>query len=96
MNNVIGWPQEPVEARLARWFEDGDTTVCVFENKDLGSRDIGRRIALPYTKLAAEGMAIGTSRAPDGSYGLGWRYLLVARAHNPAEVLAALDRKEPT
>ena len=87
----IGGREETTEQRLARWFADGDTTVCVFENKDLGHRDLGRRIALPYSKADAEAMAIGTSRAPDSPHaGIGWRYILVGRAHSPEEVDALL------
>ena len=83
----IGGRNETTEQRLARWFADGDTTVCVFENKDLGHSQVGRRIALPYSKADAEAMAIGTSRAPDiTSVGLGWRYILVGRARTPEEV----------
>ena len=89
----IGGRNETTEQRLARWFADGDTVVCVFENKDLGHYDIGRRIALPYTKAIAESVAIGTSRAPDSDVGLGWRYILVGRAHSPEEVTALLDRE---
>ncbi len=91
---IGGNVEESPAARFERWFADGDTTACVFENKDLGHRDIGRRIVLPYTKEAAAGMAIGTSRAPDmAAIGLGWRYVLVARCTTPAEALAALGNE---
>lgn len=92
MNHGGSNPMESCEERFARWFADGDTTACVFENKDLGHPQIGRRVAFPYTKANAEAMAIGTSRAPDSSlYGLGWRYILVARCNTVEEAMAALD-----
>ena len=48
-----------------------------YENQDLGSGDAGRLVFL----RCGEGCTHATPppRAPDGSYGLGWRYLLVGQ-----------------
>lgn len=77
-----------------RWFQDEDTVVGVFECADLSSSSIGHRFALSFTKDQESKMEIGKSRAPDGSWGLGWRYILVAIAHSPKEAMEALSEKE--
>jgi len=84
---------------FARWLEDGDTAIGVFENKDLGSLDVGRRVCFAYGKsvLAGEGK-VGVLHAPDhASIGLGWRYILVVVAHDVETALLALAAgEEPT
>ena len=55
-----------------RWLTRGDG-VGVFTNADLGHYDLGRMVFVP---VAAESVEIGTTRAPDGPHGLGWRYVL--------------------
>ena len=92
MNSINGNTQEPASTRIARWLADGATTVCVFENKDLGSRNVGHRFAAPYAKADAEAMAIGASRGPDTSFGLGWRYILIGRGNTVEEVERLMDK----
>jgi hypothetical protein len=82
--------EETVAQTFDRWLADGMTWIGVFENHDLGHRDRGRRVALPYD--AAQPIPqVGVTRAPDHpSIGLGWRYILVAVCHSTPEALAAL------
>jgi len=91
---------ETVEQTFARWLEDGDTAIGVFENMELGHHDLGRRVAFPYAKaqlddLGDDNPAIGILQAPDhASIGLGWRYRLVAVALDVETALLALAAGE--
>lgn len=76
----------PLRAKIEEWFADPDTAVCVFENRDLGHRDLGARCALPFTLADAARMEIGVSRAPDTKTMIGWRWVLVGKYE--------VDRKE--
>jgi hypothetical protein len=89
-------PNETVAETYTRWLSDGETWIGVFENQDLGHRDMGRRIAIPYDRAQWEKAAIGKDRAPDhGSIGLGWRYVLIAKCKTVEEAETAMaDRKE--
>ena len=40
-------PETPTET-FARWLSDGQTWIGVFENRDPGHPDMGRRIAMPF------------------------------------------------
>lgn len=82
---------------IDRWLADPDTWVGVFENADLGHRDIGLRCAFPFALSdgSFEKAEIGKTRAPDGrTIGLGWRYILVAKCRTTDEVLAAMKPQE--
>jgi hypothetical protein len=88
-------PNETPEQTFERWLSDGTTWIACFENHDLGHRDIGRRICIPYDDSQFEGGVVGSTRAPDrADIGLGWRYLLQAKVRTVAEAIAFLDRKE--
>lgn len=89
-------PQKPIhpetmEQTFQRWLSDGTTWIAIFENHDLAHLDLGRRIAFPYDVAQEEGATIGVTRSPDhASIGVGWRYLLVARAHTVHEAVNAM------
>jgi len=75
---------------FSRWLADGSTWIGVFHNHDLGHRDVGRRIAIPFDTATEVPLH---STAPDHltrktGLGPGWRYLLVAKADT---VDAAID-----
>ncbi len=55
------------------WIDAG-FGVAVYENKDLSSRDVGVLVFLRFGKGAT--FADPPKHAPDGSWGLGWRYQL--------------------
>jgi hypothetical protein len=80
--------------RCGDWLAHG-WAIAVFENHDLGSRDVGRRFALPFSKADCDAMEIGTSRAPDTPQGLGWRYVLAAKPATADEAVRAIFRDEP-
>lgn len=82
---------EELEQTLARWFADPDTWVGVFENKDLSSSRPGHRVGFAFPRAQFEQAKLGETRAPDHKeIGLGWRYLLVAKAENADDALRAL------
>jgi len=58
---------------MQKWVDRGDR-IGVFRNADLGHYDLGRRVFLPIN--AATVVTVGQTKAPDGSYGMGWRYIL--------------------
>lgn len=58
-----------------KWLKRGDS-IGVFQNMALDSASCGHRIFLPITPDEAASYKVGQTRAPDGSYGMGWRYLL--------------------
>jgi hypothetical protein len=75
---------------VARWLNIG-TTVGVFQNKDLGHPDIGRKVAMPFDYDEFQTAEIGTTRCPDNpTVGLGWRYILVAKCDTLQEVVDAM------
>ena len=83
--------QNAIAAREAagRWLATG-WAIAVFENHDLGSMNVGHRFALPFDQADVAKMEIGKSRAPDGPYGMGWRYLLVAKPATADELIDAM------
>ena len=84
---------ETAQETFARWFKDSDTVVGVFENRDLGHVDLGRRIAFPYRKGQGGALldGVGKLQAPDSSQGLGWRYLLTEVAFTADAAEAAMQ-----
>lgn len=65
------------EAKFKNWLERGDG-VGVFENSDLGHADMGNLVFTPVTPAEEKTVRVGQTALPDGSYGMGWRYLLRA------------------
>ena len=75
-------------AQFARMLSDPDTVIVCFENRDLTSRGAGDRVSFPYTTEVAAQIVLGHSQAPDHpNYGLGWRYLAVAKSTTVDEAL---------
>ena len=68
---------ETVIEQLTRLVDDGDL-VGIYENKDLGHPDVGRRIAFVYNGPVICFAKIGETKCHDGEHGLGWRYILIA------------------
>jgi hypothetical protein len=88
-------PNETPAETFERWLADGSTWIACFENQDLGHRDVGRRICIPYDDAQYEGGQLGITRAPDrADIGLGWRYILKAKVRTAERAAAFLDRKE--
>ena len=86
---------ESVEQVFTRWLADGQTWIGVFENHDLGHRDLGRRVAFSFDVSQLHTVTLQQTRCVDHpSIGLGWRYLLVAQCHTVQDALRAL-RGEP-
>lgn len=75
---------------LLRWFKDPDTWVGVYQNKDLTSPDVGRRIAYSFSVRDLDKVAIG-SAAPDTKFCIGWRYRLIQKCGSYQEVLDCLN-----
>lgn len=94
MRNSNAISQEQRET-LLRWFADPDTWVGVYENKDLTSPEVGRRIGYPYSLEAYDKAKVGDV-APDTKFAPGWQYCLVAKCQTYREVLEALDLYDGT
>lgn len=62
------------ENQLAVMRERGGTWAC-YENKALDSADAGRCIYIKYGEDCT--FKVPPTPAPDGPYGLGWKYILV-------------------
>lgn len=76
-------PNETTNETFTRWVSDGATFIGIFENQDLGSREVGRRFAMPFDASLDEKAVVGVTRAPDTKqHGLGWRYLLIEKTRN--------------
>jgi len=67
---------EGAEALFRKWVGRGDL-ILAYENKDMGHPNLGHRIFMPCDAAQRDKVRIGI-QAPDGSYGLGWRYRLIA------------------
>jgi hypothetical protein len=61
--------------KFKEWVERGDA-IAVFQNADLSHRNLGHRVFLPLDPEEQGKVEVGSTRAPDGLHGLGWRYLL--------------------
>lgn len=61
--------------KFERWLRE-DCAVGVFANHDLGSTTCGHMIFLQLDSEDLKKCVAGKTRAPDGTYGPGWRYLL--------------------
>ena len=79
--------REAALQKVRGWLEDGRTWVGGFENADLLHRDLGHRILVPYDDANWEYGVIGKTTAPDGKYGLGWRYLLDLKTRDAVEAV---------
>lgn len=86
--------EETVLEKMRRWVADATTIIGVFENQDLGHPEGGKRIALPFATSQAAALVVNKTQAPDGRYGLGWRYVLVAATIDPLLAYAALQYAE--
>jgi len=81
---------ETVEQAFTRWLADGETWIGIFEDADLDSVALARRIAFPYAMDQFAVAVVDVTRAPDtASNGPGWRYVLVAKCRTVKEALAA-------
>ena len=85
-----------LKTQVDRWFADGDTWAGLFENQDLGHRDVGQRCAFPFSASdgSFEKAEVGKTRAQDGrTIGLGWRYILKGKTKTAQKVLDWLEHK---
>ena len=75
MADTIAVTASGARAIFARWLARGDA-IAVFSNHDLGHPQVGHTLFLPLDAEERGRVEIGRTRAPDGTHGLGWRYLL--------------------
>lgn len=75
--------------KLNQWLSDGQAWVGVFENHDLGSPDVGRRVAMAFDIAQFDVATLGM-RAPDTRTLIGWRYGLVAKCKTVEEALTEM------
>ncbi|HQR20092.1 MAG TPA: hypothetical protein PKV98_04455 [Burkholderiaceae bacterium] len=93
MNGRATEMRQDAEERAADWLAHG-WAIGVFENKDLGSRNVGARFALPFAPEQLANAKVGEARAPDSAHGLGWRYILVAKPTTVADTINAVFTNE--
>jgi len=81
-----------MDATIDRWFTDPDPGdwVGVFENQDMGHPDLGMKFGMLYGADQDDKATIMKTHAPDTTFGLGWRYLLVAKCHTADEAKEAM------
>jgi hypothetical protein len=80
---------------IDRWFENADPGdwVGVFENNDLGHRDLGTKMGLLYDQSEWDKAVVGKTIGPDtAEFGLGWRYILIAKSESAAGAKCAMRR----
>lgn len=73
--------KENARREIEALLSDGETVIAVYENHDLGHPLVGRRIVWPFSRNQGDLLKLG-SQAPDGSYGLGWRWRLIEKTEN--------------
>lgn len=86
-------PKETQRQQIERWLADGETWVGVFENHDLGSHNVGDRIAIPFDIKQIELAHVGRMHAPELARKFGhipWQMVLVTKCKTADEVEAAL------
>jgi hypothetical protein len=66
---------EGAKQKFEQWLKRGDG-IGWFQNVDLGHPGLGLNVFMPITKEEEEKCEVGRTKAPDGAYGLGWRFLL--------------------
>ena len=74
-----------------RWLADGQSWIGVFENKALDSGDVGKRVAFVYDIADMDKAEVGKLRAPDSNVGVGWKYILIAKATTVDQALALMS-----
>ena len=83
---------ETLEQKFTRLLADGTSWIGVFQNQDLGHSRIGECIAFAFDTSQLEAAKIGSTRAPDhANYGLGWRYILIAKCATVDEAVFAFN-----
>jgi hypothetical protein len=86
---------ETVEQIFTRWLADGQTWIGIFENHDLGHRDLGHRVAFSFDLSQVGSVTLKQTRCVDHpTIGMGWRYLLVAQCHTVKDAIRALRGEE--
>ena len=79
--------------KIAQWLQ-GHTAVGVFQNKDLGHPQVGRKVAIPYDYDDLQEAEIGKTTCHDtAELGLGWRYILIAKCQTLQEVVDAMQEE---
>lgn len=82
-----------IRERIDRQFANADPGdwMGVFENQDLGHPQLGQRVAFMFGAEDWDpGLLTRHTTAPDGSFGLGWRYTLVRMCKTADEAKAAM------
>lgn len=85
---------DDINETIDRWFREADPGdwVGVFENHDLGHPDLGIKLGFVYGEDQWDGAKIGRTSGPDTkAFGLGWRYLLIAKCRTPDEAKDAMS-----
>lgn len=77
-----------------RWLSDGETWIGVFQNQALDSSNRGHRFALSFDMENFGEAEVGKTCAPDTSFGLGWKYILIAKCLTVEEAVASM-KEEP-
>ena len=62
--------------KIEGWLAEG-WVVAAFQNVDLGHRDRGECIYLPFGREDVGRLEVGKTKAPDTDGRMGWRYILV-------------------
>jgi len=75
---------------FARWLEDSETWIGIFENKNLDHSMRGARIAIPFDVSQFSQAEVGNTKAPDVKGILGHHYTLVAKCQDIDSTLEAL------
>lgn len=81
---------EDLRAKLESYLDDGETFIGVFENMAMDSARHGLRIAFPFDTAQWDDAVIGKTHAPDPSFDLGWKYILISKTTDVTEAFRIL------
>jgi hypothetical protein len=91
---VVNAPE--ARGKFEQWLARGEA-IGVFENVDLGHYMMGHTVFLPLDAEDQARVEVGKTQAPDGPYGLGWRYRLnlVARSLDEFDFQPEVETPDP-
>ncbi len=77
-----------------RWLSEPGDWIGVFQNQALDSSLLGHKFALRFGVEQWDHAEIGKTRAPDTQFGMGWKYILIAKCQTIESAVEAMKEGE--